>query len=336
MIPISRPAMGKNALKYVSSAIKRGDIAKGPFIAKFEAKFAATQGFKHASATCNGTMALFLALRALGIENGEVILPTLTFAATADAVLMAGAKPVFADIDEASWSLSPETIEPHITEKTKAIIAVDIYGVPSKIKPLRRFNLPIIQDACESLGSTELGEADITCFSFFGNKVITTGEGGMCCTDSHEYKKLIDKLRNHGRDSGYFHELRGSNGRMSNISAAIGLSQTEDLAKNLKKRRQIFKWYGEIDYEHIGPWLMFVRLKDYEVPALVANHLIMNGIEARAGFTPLHLMPAYYQEASLPTSEFLSNHILLLPCYPELAKADVMKIKKAIKKYVLI
>lgn len=322
MIPISKPAIGKNAIKYVARAIKRNDISQGDYIKKFEDKFAKYAGFRHA-ATCNsGTMALFLAIRALGIEDGEIILPSLTFAATADAVLMAGCTPVFADVDQETFCLSKRTIEPHVNRKTRAIITVGLYGKKPEIKELRCVTgAPIIEDAAENF-TNHSKEADVTCFSFFGNKLITTGEGGMVCTNSPTLDEKIRMLRSHGRITGYWHEMRGTNGRMSNINAAIGLSQIEDLPNNLKKRKEIFKWYGIKD---CAPWLAWRIVKDKN---RTAKKLKQNGIDCRAGFDPLHKMPAYRQEVDLPETDKLAKSIVLLPCFPSLTKKEVNKIIK--------
>jgi len=324
-IPFSIPARSPKIARYALQAIKANEICKGSFTPRFERKFARTQGFKHAVACSNGTMALFLALRALGIEDGEVILPSLTFAATADAVLLAGAKPIFADIDEHTLCLSEETVARRITRETRAIITVGIYGIPARVKELRIFGVPIIEDACETLGAPGEHMADITCYSFFGNKVMTTGEGGMACTDSHSLATAMRKLRNHGRDSGYWHELRGTNARMANINAAIGLAQLEELPKNLKKRRQVLEWYGVQKSSALAraPWVLPILVKDKEKAVKVFN---ARGVEARVGFYPLHKMPAYRQRVSLSTSDRIGKTIVLLPCYPDLTKKDAQRI----------
>lgn len=330
MIPLSKPHIGFKALKYIRSAIWQNEISKGEFIEKFEKDFSKFVGYKYASACSSGTMALFLALRALGIEDGEVILPSLTFAATADAVLLAGAQPVFADINERALCLTAETVQKHITKDTKAIITVGLYGMPAKIGILKKFGVPIIEDAAESLGSDQKEKADISCYSFFGNKVLTTGEGGMACTSKMELKKKMDMLRNHGRISGFWHHMRGTNGRMSNITAALGFSQLEDLPKNLRKRRKILSWYGMSPkaVELIAPWLMVARMRDKEK---TVEFLKKNGVDARIGFYPLHTMPAFKQEKSLPVSEKLGQEIIFLPCYPDLTKREVIKICNLLK-----
>lgn len=320
MIALSKPKLGKNALKYVTQAIKANQVSQGDFVPRLERNFAKFTGFKHASACSSGTMALFLALRAVGVEDGEVIMPSLTFAATADAVLMAGAKPVFCDLGPGT-QMSESSVKRLITPKTRAIISVDIYGIPSSHDHLKIFKLPIIEDACQALGAKLHAGADITCFSFFGNKVMTTGEGGMCVTNDPKLKEKLDRLRNHGRMSGFWHEERGTNGRMSNIHAAIGLSQLEDLPKNLKKRRQILKWYGAST--KTAPWLHCINTPDKEEKV---KELQSKGVDARVGFYGLHEMPAYKQDGVFPVTELWSRYAVLLPLHPDMTKKDVARI----------
>lgn len=323
-IPTSQPSIGPSALKYITKAIKANEIAQGPYVQLLERNFSKYTGFMHSLACSNGTTALFLALRALGIEDGEVIMPSLAFAAVADAVLMAGAKPVFVDITE-MFDLDRDSVAERITKNTRAIISVDTYGVITDVKNLRQFNLPIIRDACESLGNTSNKDADLTVYSFFGNKVMTTGEGGMVCTDDLALAEKIKKLRNHGRVSGYIHEYRGTNARMSNITAALGVSQLEDLPKNLRARTKIFNWYGFPVNKPIAPWFAIARVEDKEKTVWV---LKQNGIEARVGFYALHKMEPYRQKVSLPITDKMAGVLIMLPCYPGMTKQQVDYIKK--------
>lgn len=325
MINLSKPKLGISAKKFILQALKKNEISKGEFVEQFEKEFAAFVGYRYASTCSNGTMALFLALKAIGVAGGEVILPSLTFAATADAVVMAGAKPVFADISETALCLTSETVKPLINDNTRAIITVGLYGIPAFTSGLRALKLPLIEDAAESLGGFQKDMANFSCYSFFGNKVMTTGEGGMVCTNDPEMKKKLDMLRNHGRAVGYWHMFPGVNARMSNITAALGLSQLRDLPKNLAKRREILKWYGmkPAAIQKIGPWLMIARNKNKEK---IVKLLKSKGVEARVGFYPLHIMPAYQQDISLPVSEKLGKEVFLLPCHPDLTQKEVKKI----------
>lgn len=329
---MSKPHIGKNAYKYIKEALDANEISKGSFIKRLETKFARYTGFKYASSCSNGTMALFLALRAFGIEDkrSTVLLPGLTFAATADAILMAGGNLKFLDIFDDTFSLRSDGID-----ADTAIVAVDLYGVPSDISYLKKYDLPIIRDACESLGAQSKEKADITCYSFFGNKVMTSGEGGMCCTDNKELYEKIEKLKNHGRLTGYWHELRGTNARMSNITAALALSQLEDIKANLGSRKQIFKWYyrelADLQPMRLGaPWLFVLKVKNRDK---IMQALTDAGFDSREGFKPLYQMPAYKQNIHLSNCEQLGNEILMLPCYPGLKHRQVQNICKIINAF---
>lgn len=333
MIPISKPKIGKGALANVQECFETNQIAQGRFIPLFEERFAAYANSKHAVATSNGTMALFVALRALGVEDGEVIVPTLTFGATADAVLMAGATPIFVDVDPVRMHLTARTVAGRISQKTKAIIVVDLYGIPAPISPLREFGLPIIKDAAESLGA-DIEHGDITCFSFFANKVMTTGEGGMCVTNDDHLAAAMRMLRNHGRKIGYWHERRGTNARLTNIQAAIGVSQLEDLPELLKARHENFSLYRKylpmLDglgtvADPIAPWFFIIT-----VPAMLQTAMIERlkvcGIDARAGFKPLHRIPAYLQDVNLPIADEICDTVIMLPVYPGLQESEICQV----------
>jgi perosamine synthetase len=321
---LTKPTKAKNARRYVLDCLEKNELAQGKYIKLFERKFARYTGHNHALAVSNGTMALYCALKAVGVAGGEVVLPALTFAATADAVIMAGARPVFADVDKDNWCITPKTVLKVITQKTKAIIAVDLYGKIAPVNELKKIGLPVIEDACEGLGG-KIQKGDITCFSFFGNKVMTAGEGGMCATDSNDLALKITKIRNHGRLSGFWHETQGTNARMANINAALGLAQLEEFPKNLKWRKEIFDWYGIKDYG--APWLPYMAVKDNRE---AVKRLLGEGVEAREGFRPLYKMPAYEKKIRLPVSEWLGEHIILLPIFKGLKKSQVKKICKVL------
>lgn len=323
-IPVSKPYQSPKIALYVNKALKRNEIARGYFEGLFEAKFAQITGFKEAVAVSNGTMGLFVALRALGVENGEVIIPSLTFAGTIDAVLMAGAKPVFADCED-DGNISVNTASGLINKKTKAIITVGLYGRVPNSREINKLGVPVIEDACETLGVRSHG-ADITVYSFFGNKLITTGEGGMCVTDYPDLALKMRKLRNHGRLEGYWHELRGTNARLANINCAIGLAQLESLPEILEQRYKIWEWYGKEREQGVAPWLMAWYVKGNKEKAV--EKLKRAGIESRPGFYPLHKLPAYKQKISLPNTERLGKHTILLPLFPGLTKKQVTFILK--------
>ena len=236
-ISLAQPQLSGNEYKYLMDAFLSTWISSiGSYISRFEETFSNYCGVKYGIATSNGTTALHLALSALDIGSGdEVIVPDITFAATINAVLYTGAVPVIVDVEEDSWCIDPDEIEKAITPKTKAIIPVHIYGQPCNMDAIcaiaRKNNLYIIEDCAEAHGAEwkngKVGSFGIiSCFSFFGNKVITTGEGGMCITDSIELNEKMRILRDHGmsRKKKYYHEVIGFNYRMTNLQAAIGLS----------------------------------------------------------------------------------------------------------------
>jgi len=258
MIPIAEPLLSKEELNNVIEAVKSGWISsKGKFIPEFEEKFAHYCGVKYGIATSNGTVALHLALTALGIGPGdEVIIPTLTFVATANAVTYTGAKPIFIDSQPEYWCIDPEKIEEAITAKTKAIIPVHLYGHPCDMDAIlaiaKRHNLYVIEDAAEAHGAEYKGRkvgsfGDISCFSFYGNKIITTGEGGMCLTNDEKLAEKMRILRDHGMNPNkrYWHDVIGFNYRMTNMQAAIGVAQLKKLDGFIERKRNIAKWYTE-------------------------------------------------------------------------------------------
>ena len=259
MIPIAAPFLGEEEKNNVVEAVESGWVSsKGKFINEFEEKFASYCQMPRGIATSNGTAALHLALKALDVKEGdEVILPSLTFIATANSVLYCNAKPVFVDSHPDYWCIDPEKIEEAITPKTKAIIPVHLYGHPCDMDPImsiaKKHGISVIEDCAQAHGAIYKGRivgsiGDINCFSFFGNKLITTGEGGMCLTRNTELADRMRSLRNHGRagTSEYKHEMLGYNYRMTNMQAALGVAQTEKIGKILRAKKEIEKWYNDI------------------------------------------------------------------------------------------
>ena len=238
-IPVCEPLLGKNELKYVEDCIKTGWISsKGKYIDDFEKKFSAFCGVKHGITTTSGTTAIHLALAALGIKTGdEVIIPDFTMIATANPVVHLGAKPVFVDSDLQSWNIDPKKIEEKITKKTKAILVVHIYGHPCDMDPIneiaKKHNLFLIEDAAEAHGAEYKGRktgslSDVACFSFYANKIITTGEGGMVLTNNSEIADKCRLLKDLAFEKKRFwHHYAGYNYRMTNMQAALGVGQLE-------------------------------------------------------------------------------------------------------------
>jgi len=323
-IPVAEPCIGDEELKNVIEAVKSGWISsKGKFIEEFEREFAKYCGVKYGVATANGTVALHLALKALGIGKGdEVIVPTLTFVATANTVTYCGANPIFVDSHPEYWCINPEKIEEKITPRTKAIIPVHLYGHPCNMDRImeiaRNYNLYVIEDAAEAHGAEYKGRkvgsfGDISCFSFYGNKMITTGEGGMCLTNNEELAERMRNLRDHAmsKNRKYWHETIGFNYRMTNLQAAVGVAQLKKLDEFVEKKRRIAKWYAEglkdlaekglitlhpeMEWAKCVYWMYSILVE--EKAGVNRDELMRklkeNGIETRPFFVPMHILPMY-------------------------------------------
>lgn len=354
MIPIAEPCLGKEELDNVVEAVKGGWISsKGRFIPEFEEEFATYCGVRHGVATSNGTVALHLALKTLGISGGdEVIVPTLTFIATANAVAYCNAKPVFIDSHPDYWCLDPARIEEKITPKTKAIIPVHLYGHPCDMDAImhiaRRHNLFVIEDAAEAHGAEYRGKkvgsfGDISCFSFYGNKIITTGEGGMCLTDNKWFAERMAILRDHGMSPTrrYWHDEVGFNYRMTNMQAAIGVAQVKKVDKFVAGKREIAGLYRALlkDVEGITLppempwaksvfWMYSILVKD-EFPVRrdqLMEELRQREIDSRPLFHPIHRMPAHENEESLTVAEEISRRGINLPSSVNLEREGVEKV----------
>lgn len=351
MIPIAEPFLGEEELKNITEAVKSGWVSsKGKFIPEFEEKFAEYCGCKHGIATSNGTAALHLALKALGIKKGdEVIVPTLTFIATANAVTYCGAKPVFVDSDPNYWCMDPEKIEEKITENTKAIIPVHLYGHPCDMGAImdiaRDHDLYVVEDAAEAHGAEYKGKkvgsfGDISCFSFFGNKIITTGEGGMCLTDNDGFAERMRILRDHGMNPNkkYWHDVVGFNYRMTNMQAALGVAQLGRIEKIIGIKRSNANLYNSLlkDVDSItlpaeekwarNVYWMYSVLIDHSISRDdVMKKLERRGIDSRPFFYPVHTMPPY-RNGVFPIAEVLSKIGISLPSSAKLKREEVEKI----------
>ena len=261
-LPVAAPIIGEREIACVTDAIRSGWVSSiGPYIDCFEAAFAAYLGVKHAIAVSNGTVALHLALHALGIGPGdEVIVPDLTFAATAHTVLQTGATPVFADVSADTWCLDLRAVERAETRRTRAVVPVHLFGYPVDVPSLSAFARPrgirVLEDTAEAHGASVLIDwrevkagalGDIGAFSFYGNKLMTTGEGGMLTTDDDALAHRCRFLKDHGMspDRRYFHTELAFNYRMTNLQAALGVAQLEQLEGFIAKKRQIMGWYRE-------------------------------------------------------------------------------------------
>lgn len=358
--PISIPSLTDNERNNVIAAFDSSWISSaGEFITIFESEFANYCGSQFGISTSNGTVAIHLALEALGIGQGdEVIVPDLTFAATINAVLHAGATPVIADVDIESWCISISSIKKLITAKTKAIIPVHLYGQVCAMDEImeiaQQHDLYVIEDCAEAHGATYKGKVvgsigHIGCYSFFANKIVTTGEGGICITNNHEIVTKLKMLRDHGMSpkKKYFHEEIGYNYRMTNLQAAIGVAQIERIDNIMHKRDQILEWYEselkeieKIQFQHSFKqikkvnWLVSILLKKADRQNVI-DKLRQQGIDSRPFFYPLSSMPIYQpysQNDDYTNSHFLAEHGINLPTYYDLEKEDVQYIADVLKK----
>jgi perosamine synthetase len=361
-IPVASPSLSGNEKTYVMDCMESGWISSaGKYVEKFEAAFAEFCDTKHAISCCNGTAALHLSLLALGVRPGdEVIVPTLTFVATANAVTYCGARPVFVDSEAEAWTLDPALIEAKITPRTRAIIAVHIYGHPADMCALesiaRRHKLFLIEDAAEAHGARYQGRSvgslgDIAAFSFYGNKIIATGEGGMVVTDDDALARRAAQFRGQGQDfeRRYWFPIIGYNYRMMNLPAAIGLAQLERVNWNLQRRSEIAAWYleelrdvpgvtwqTEKEWAKHAHWLFSIILND-DVHAdrdAVMAYLEKRGIETRPIFYPMHILPPYLELArneAYPVAERLARRGLSLPTWAGLTREDVSFVCDAVR-----
>ncbi len=359
-IPITRPCIGQEEADAASQAILSGWLSQGERVAEFERAIAAYTGAKHAIATSNCTTALHLALLAAGVGAGdEVICPSFSFIATANAIVHAGATPVFVDIDPATYNIDADLIEEAISPRTRAIVPVDQIGLAADIPAVheiaRRFGLKVVEDAAPSLGAT-VGEArvgalsDFTCFSFHPRKSITTGEGGMITTDDDAAAQRLRVLRSHGASTSDLERHRsgstaieeydelGFNYRMTDIQAAIGLVQLGKLEGILEARGRLARRYGsllggerrlEAPAAPAGRRHTYqsycVRLRNTRPRAQIMAELADQGIATRRGVMAIHLEPYYrrrYPALSLPVTEEATAHTLLLPLFAGMTCAE--------------
>ncbi len=356
--PVYQPNLSGNEKKYVDECIESTWISsKGVFIKRFEDEFSNFTGIKYAASVSNGTVALHVALLALGIGSGdEVIAPTFTYIASVNSIFYTGAKPVFVDSDPQTWQIDPNKIEEKITEKTKAIMVVHLYGHPCEMDEIKKIaekhNLLIVEDCAEAIGTKYKGMhvgsfGEISTFSFFGNKAITTGEGGMVCTNNPEYHDLSIRIKGQGlaKNREYYHDLIGYNYRMTNICAAIGCAQLERINDILNNKRFVSESYIcqlknlPLDYHHEFPgtfhsyWMFTILVNSEKERTELRNHLNKYGIETRPTFHPVHTMPMYNLNESYPVAEDLGKRGINLPSYPDLKKEDISFITSKIRSF---
>lgn len=365
-IPLAAPNLSGNEEAYVVAALRSNWISSaGDYVERFEDRFADYCGTRAAISVSNGTAALSLLLKGLNIGPGdEVIVPTLTFVATANAVRHAGARPVFADIDPANWCLDPGALEALVTPRTKGIIAVHLYGHPADMDAINglasRFGLWTIEDAAQAHGARYKGRAagalaTAATFSFYGNKIVTCGEGGAIAIDDPVLESRLRALRGHGVDPGrryHFTEI-GYNFRLSNLSCAVLCAQMEHVESDLRRRRQIFDRYRarlsgvhgigfqpKADWAEPAPWLFCITVDAAQFGInrdQLIDRLGAEGIETRPFFVPVHALPPYADSNAgrldaFPLAAHLAARGLCLPTFAGLTDANLDRVADAVRR----
>jgi perosamine synthetase len=357
MIPVNTPLLDGNEKKYLNECIDTGWISsEGPFVKRLEEEMAKRVGRKYAIAVANGSVALDAAIEAIGIKKGdEVIMPTFTIISCAAPIVRAGAKPVLIEVDESTWNMKVEDIEAKITSRTKAIMVVHIYGLPVDMDPVlaiaKKYGLKVIEDAAEVIGQTYKGKecgslGDISTFSFYPNKHVTTGEGGMILTDDAQLAEKCRELRNlcFIPPRRFIHKELGWNFRMTNLQAALGVAQLEQLDRFIAIKRKVGNLYNKLlkntegvqlplaktDYAENIYWVYGVVLND-DIPfdALQAmDKLGKLGIGTRPFFYPMHMQPVFrkkrlFSKEHYPTAERIAERGFYLPSGLALTDEDV-------------
>ncbi len=362
-IPVARPRIGQRERELVEDCLRSGWISSlGRYIGEFEESFAGFCGVGYGVAVMNGTAALHLALLALGIGPGdEVLVPSLTFVATANAVTYTGARPVFVDSEPATGNLDPADLERRLTPACRAVVAAHLYGHPADMAAIRDWTrargLALIEDAAEAHGAqVRLGQAwhrvgslgDVACFSFYGNKIVTTGEGGMLVTDREDIARRARSLRDHGMspERVYWHPEVGYNYRMTNLQAAIGLGQLERVEEILAGKREVARLYQEglagiaglrlpreLAWARSVFW-MYSPLVEDEFPLdrdRLRQALDERGIDTRPFFHPLHTLPPYRQGVELPVCQDLARRGINLPSGPDISPDEIAQVCTALR-----
>ena len=363
-VPLARPVLGAAEEAAVVEVLRSGQLSLGPRVPAFEEAFAARIGARHASAVSSGTAGLHLALRAVGVSDGdEVVTSPFSFVASANVVLYERATPVFADIDPRTLNLDPQAAASAITDRTTALLPVHIFGYPADVPALEAHGLPIVEDACEALGAVHAdgvavgGRGHPAAFGFYANKQLTTGEGGMLTLGSDEHKVTIDSERNQGRapDMGWLdHDRLGFNYRLSDLACAVGLAQLDRLDDMLAARARVAGWYREalaaladergleLPCEDAGGdrrgWFVFVvqlpRGVDRDGTILALREL---GVQSKPYLPAIHLMSLYrerfgHRPGEFPVCEDVAARSVALPFFPELSEGQVARVAEALER----
>jgi perosamine synthetase len=369
LIPVFRPLLNGNEKKYLLECIKTGWISsEGNFVKKFEEEFAARVGRKYGIAVCNGSAAMDIAVKALDIKpDDEVIIPTFTIISSAASVVRTGATPVVVDSDPVTWNMDINQIKTKLTAKTKAIIAVHTYGLPVDMDQLmtvaKKYNLKVIEDAAEMHGQTYKGRpcgsfGEISIFSFYFNKIVSTGEGGMVLTDNQEIAERCRLLRNlsFSPERRFFHEELGWNYRITNLQAAVGLAQLERLDEFVRGRRKLGKYYTQLfskipqiqlplektGYAENIYWVYGMVLGDklsFDAAEAIRRLAKNYRVEARPFFWPMHEQPVFlkmglFKNESCPISERLARRGLYIPTGMGLTNKEIQMVVNGIRDLV--
>jgi perosamine synthetase len=349
-IPWAKPVFSGREKEYLLDALESSWISGGQYIDRFEEEFTRHSGSRHGITTSNGTTALQLALLGLDVGPGdEVIVPGFTFVAPVNMVIAAGATPVYADIDGRTWCIDPASVEGLVTPRTKAIIAVHLYGNVCDMDAINaiaaRRRLAVVEDTAEAAFSKYKGRyagtlGDVGCFSFQATKTITMGEGGIVLTDSDELDGKMRVIRDHGMRKGkrYWHDAVGFNFRLTNLQAAVGCGQFENIGDIIANRRRVFGLYHEelgdtqgVQMQHFPPevepvvWAIAVKVDKDAFKGdrdFLMGRMTDAGIETRPGFYPLGVMPLY-DTPVLPVSAEVGLNVISLPSYPSLTEEDI-------------
>lgn len=369
MISINQPAIGKEEIEAVVEVLKSGILSeksgRGPRVLQFEKDFSKYVGAKHAVAVSSGTAALHSALLAVGIQPGdEVVVPSFTFSATAEAVVLAGGRPSFADIDADTYAITPESIEAALTSKTKAILPVHMYGLCADMDPImelaRNRGLIVIEDAAQAHGAEYKGRragsiGDATCFSFYAGKNMTTGEGGMVTTNDDDLAEQMRMIRTHGEERPYWVSRQGHNYHMPEIAGALGIVQLKKLPGFLEERRKNAEYLTEklsvlgklvMPKEPAGrkhAWYLFSpRLRGANAGKRnkLVEKLRSRNIGAAVYYeSPVHMLP-YYRDlqstrrSALPETERACRQVFSLPVHPQLRQTELQFITDSVKRAV--
>jgi perosamine synthetase len=355
VIPLARPVLGREEEEAVLEVLRSGRLSLGPKLGEFEQAFAARVRAPFASAVSSGTAGLHLALRAAGVGEGdEVVTSPFSFIASANSVLYTGARPVFADIDPVTFNLDPAAARAALTERTRAVLPVHIFGIPADTPAFEDFGLPLVEDACEALGATHPdgspvgGRGHLSVFAFYANKQLTTGEGGMVVTAAADHKERIDSERNQGRapDMGWLdHDRLGFNYRLSDLQCALGLAQLGRLDEMLAGRARVADLYAEAleglpvtlppEVPGRSLFVYVVQVQPGVDRDAVVRALRERGVDSKPYMPAIHLFSFYrerfgHRPGEFPVAEDVAARSLALPFWPQMGESEVAQVVAAL------